>query len=196
MDEKIRCIQNVYFLYKTDSPKTFKKTKSLLKDLNNALEIISKMPNDDKKEMEITRFSNKISQMEETPAKSLLTAGILREFSQLRNSKSMINEALDIYQEILSETEIKDEIFEMASVKSIDILSEMGKYEEILPKLQQLVLRFPENIQYKSQLGLEYAKKNNPQLAIEIFEQIVDEKDVSVAVIAHLSKAILNKECA
>ena len=73
------------------------------------------MPNDDKKEMEITRFSNKISQMEETPAKSLLTAGILREFSQLRNSKSMINEALDIYQEILSETEIKDEIFEMAS---------------------------------------------------------------------------------
>ena len=56
----------------------------------------------------------------------------------------------------------------------------------MLSKLQQLVLRFPENIHYKRQLGLEYVKRKNPQLAIEIFEEIVDEKNV--VVMAHLSK--------
>ena len=106
-----------------------------------------------------------------------------------RAKKKFLNEALNIYQELLSETDIKDEIFEMASTKSIGILLQLGQYKEILSILKNLVLRFPQNIHYKILLGLEYVKMKKNELAIDIFEQIVDKKDAFA--MGHLSKTYI-----
>ena len=104
----------------------------------------------------------------------------------LRGKKRFLNEALNIYQELSSDTEIEDEIFEMAAIKSIGILLQMGQYKKILSTLKNLILRFPQNIHYKILLGQEYVKTKKDELAIDIFEQIVDEKDAFA--MGHLSK--------
>ena len=62
------------------------KKSSLLQKLANKLERISKIPERGKKEVEIIRFIEKVSQLEETPEILLVKAASLEHYSDARYS--------------------------------------------------------------------------------------------------------------
>ena len=103
---------------------------------------------------------------------------------------AILYEALDIYQKLLSNPDIKDNIFEIACQKTIDNLEKVGENEGsiIMTIYQKLVSRFPEKHKYKKELGLQYVRKRNTAEAIRIFEEILDQNDSLVK--AHLGKDI------
>ena len=103
---------------------------------------------------------------------------------------AILYEALDIYQKLLSNPDIKDNIFEIACQKTIDNLEKVGENEGsvILTIYQKLVSRFPKKYKYKKELGLQYVRKRNTAEAIRIFEEILDQNDSLVK--AHLGKDI------
>ena len=107
-----------------------------------------------------------------------------------RADMAILYEALDIYQKLLSNPDIKDNIFEIACQKTINNLGKVGENEgsTILTIYQKLVSRFPEKYKYKKELGLQYVRKRNTVEAIRIFEEILDQNDTLVK--AHLGKDI------
>ena len=107
-----------------------------------------------------------------------------------RADVAILYEALDIYQKLLSNLEIKDNIFEIACQKSIHNLEKVGENEgsAILTIYQKLVSRFPKKYKYKKELGLQYIRKRNNAEAIRIFEEILDQNDTLVK--AHLGNQI------
>ena len=99
---------------------------------------------------------------------------------------AILYEALDIYQKLLSNPDIKDNIFEIACQKTINNLGKVGENEGSTISIiyQKLVSRFPKKYKYKKELGLQYVRKRNTVEAIRIFEEILDQNDTLVK--AHL----------
>ena len=92
----------------------------------------------------------------------------------------VLQDACDLYHYLLSNSSIDDDTFEIASNRFMVSVKKLENDSDVsfVPILQKLVDHFPKKLQYKKQLGLDYAKDDETIVeAIELFEDILNQND-------------------
>jgi len=104
----------------------------------------------------LTQLSDKLETLDpKSPMTMFMKAQVLEQLASVKKSNPILERAIHLYKEVLY-SNIEDDLIQKAATSCVKLMQFRGWSGQAAQIWQILIQRFPQNFEYKRQLGVTY----------------------------------------
>lgn len=121
----------------------------------------------------LTQLSDKLETLDpKSPMTMFMRAQVLEQLASVKKSNPILERAIHFYKEVLY-SNIDDDLIQKAATSCVKLMQFRGWSGQAAQIWQMLIQRFPQNFEYKRQLGVTYLTIGKDESAKKLFEELI-----------------------